>query len=288
MKAPGFAALPVLAFLGAAAAQDARVDSLSPVFRPDSTKASTIRAIETGKSSTDSARVAANDRADSLAIKLRRRGPYIGASLGAAFADNSAKQLFSDYMNTQAAADSQRILQRQDPVHVVFPGGLLVGVPVFPYLDLWLRTEHFWYRVKGLAQKDNDSPREFWYTTQGHLAGVGARYLVPVSFLSVNGKPGLYAAYTHFWNFGPTGLRAPTGSLRAQTDPAGAGYEIQVGAQQDFDKRFTFTGGLSFSRLSFASKAPWNTVLPAAGTGPAEWTLQSLRFSLIGLYQFGR
>jgi hypothetical protein len=275
-------------FAAVASAQDAPVDSLSPVFRPDSAKASAIRSIETGKASTDSARTAANQVSDSLALKLRRRGPFIALSAGAAFADHSAKQLFIDYMNSQMAADSQRVLQDQDPVHVYFPVGLVVGYPVFTYLDVWLRTEHFWYRVKGLAQKGNESPREFWYANQAHLAGAGARYLVPVSFLSVNGKPGLYVAYTHFWNFGPTGLYSPTGSLRARTNPAGAGYEIQAGLQQDFDKRFTFSGGLAFTRLSFESKANWNTVLPGGPATQAEWTIQSMRFALQGLYQFGR
>lgn len=279
----------LVALLAAAAgAQDARVDSLSPVFRPDSLKASTIRSIETGKAATDSARAAANQVSDSLALKLRRRGPYVALSAGAAFADHSAKQLFIDYMTRQAAADSQRVLQSQDPVHVYFPVGLVVGVPVFTYLDVWLRTEHFWYRVKGLAQKGNENPREFWYSNQAHLAGAGVRYLIPGSFLSVNGKPGLYVAYTHFWNFGPTGLYSPTGSLRARTNPAGAGYEIQTGLQQDFDKRFTLSGGLAFTRLAFESKARWNTVLPGGPDATAEWTLQSMRFALQGLYQFGR
>jgi hypothetical protein len=276
--------------LGGAAALETRaqssvIDSVSAVFRNDSAKAAAVRSVEAGGAPNDSL---VKQRGDSLLIKMQRRGPYIGLSLGVSFTDNSSKELFDGYMRTTAAADSQRILQAQDPVHLVFPAGFVLGFPLFPNFDVWLRTESFWYRVTGLAQKNNEAAREFWYAVQGHLAGVGARYLVPGSLLSVNGKPGLYAAYTHFWNFGPTGIYSPDGSVRARLNPAGAGYEFQLGFQQDFDKRFTYTGGLSFSQIRLESPSPWNAVVPNGPATAAEWKLQSLRLSFQALYQFGR
>ena len=278
------------ALAGMGHAQPAPVDSVSAVFRGDSAKTAAIRAVEAGTWTQDSTTL---ERDDSLRVKQRRRGPYAGLSLGISFTDNSAKTLFAGYMNstvdpTAGGADSSRVVQTQDPVQLIVPAGFILGFPVFPYLDVWLRTEHFWSRVSGLTQRNNESPREFWYVAQGHLAGLGARYLIPVSLLSVNGQAGLYAAYTHFWNFGPTGLYAPGGGLRAQTDPGGAGYEVQVGYQQDYDRRFTWTGGLSFSQLNFASNATWRTILPTGPDARAEWTLQSLRIAVQGLYQFGK
>ena len=276
----------VLAAAAGVLAQSAPIDSVSAVFRPDSAKADAVRSLEAGRVDQDSTTL---QRDDSLLVKQRRRSPYIGLSAGVSFADNSAKTLFSTYMNsTLVPGDSQRVVQSQDPVQILFPVGLVIGIPVFPYLDLWLRTEHFWSRVNGLTQKNNDAPREFWYVAQGHLAGVGARYLVPVSLLSVNGKPGLYAAYTHFWSFGPTGMYAPTGAVRAHFDPGGAGYEVQLGYQQNYDKRFTLTGGISFAQLGFSSKSSWRSIVPTAPDERAEWTLQALRLSIQGIYQIGK
>jgi hypothetical protein len=269
----------------ATSVQAAPIDSVSAVFRPDSAKSATIRSVEAGGLSRDSMSL---ERDDSLGVKQRRRGPFIGLIAGVSFADNSAKSLFAAYMESTRGADTSRVVQSQDPVQILFPVGLVIGYPVFPWLDVWLRTEHFWSRVNGLTQHNNDSPREFWYVAQGHLAGVGARYLVPVSLLSVNGQPGLYAAYTHFWSFGPTGLYGSSGGLRAKNDPGGAGYEVQMGYQQDYDKRFTFTGGLSYARLSFTSRSHWTAVVPTGPDTPAEWTLQALRLSLQGIYQFGK
>ena len=273
-------------FTGLARAQSSTIDSVSAVFRNDSANTAAIRSVEAGTIKQDSASA---ERNDSLMIRQRHRGPFIGLSAGVAFTDNSAKTLFSDYMSsTVSPADSSRVVQFQDPVQIIFPVGLVVGYPVLSWLDVWVRTEHFWSRVNGLTQRNNESPKEFWYVAQGHLAGVGARYLVPVSLLSINGQPGLYAAYTHFWSFGPTGMYASSGAVRAKWDPAGAGYEIQMGYQQNYDKRFTFTGGLSFARLSFQSRASWKSIVPTGPDIPAEWTLQALRFSLQGIYQFGK
>jgi hypothetical protein len=261
-------------------------DSLSPVFRSDSSKAEAIRAVEAGGAVRDTGRSLA--RNDSLLIKLRRRGSYFGLSAGVAFAEHSAQDRFSTHMNSEAAAKGQRILQRQDPVHVFFPGGLLLGIPVLTNFDAILRTEHFYYKITGLAQKDNDAPTEFWYSQQAHLAGAGVRWLVPVSLLTVNGQPGLYATYTRFWNIGPTGMRSPDGSLSALTDLAGAGEEVQIGFQQDFDRRWALTFGLSWSRISLRSNADWSYVIPNAVPVQADWTLTSMRLAMQGLYQFGR
>ena len=279
------AATLALVAVGRAYAQSYAADSLSPVFRNDSSKVDAIRAIEAGQTARDTS--GSQARGDSLLAKLKRRGPYVGLSAGVAFANHSARDLFSGHMNAQAAAAGQTVLQREDPVHVFFPGGLILGYPILPYFDLTLRTEHFLYKVKGLAQKNQEAPSEFWYSNQAHLAGVGVRWLVPASLLTVTGQAGLYAAYTHFWNFGPTGIRSPDGGLSARTDPAGAGYEIQAGFQQDFDKRWALTGGLALSRLSLRSDAPWSNVIPGA-SGTAEWELTSMRFAMQGLYQFGR
>lgn len=289
-----FALSAVLALFAAPAptpaqtASGAVVDSLSPVFRGDSTNLKNIRAVEAGVAGADSARSIA--RTDSLRRKLEGRGPYIGLSVGAAFGEHSARARFQNAMTLQASNAGQRILQSQDPVHVFFPVGLVVGIPVFSHLDLTVRTEHFYYRMAGLAQKDNEAATEFWYVNQGHLAGVGARWHVPLSLLTVSGQSGLYFGYTHLWNFGPTGIRSPDGSIAATFNPAGAGMELQAGFQQDFDKRWALTGGFAWSRLAFTSEGDWTNVA-AASSAPgekAEWTLNSLRFAMQGVYQFGR
>src|SRR5690606_25152202 len=101
---------------GLAAAQTspapALSDTLSPVFRSDTTARDNIRAVEAGVSA-DTAGVdprQALARADSLHRKLARRGPYVGVSLGVAFAEHSARARFETAMNAQAAANGQRIL----------------------------------------------------------------------------------------------------------------------------------------------------------------------------------
>jgi hypothetical protein len=279
------------ALLLAVAAVQAQ-DTGSPVFANDSSKAEAIRAVEAGKSTLsksalDSLAARTASRKDSLRAKLAHRGPYLGLTAGIAFGEHSAGDLFSNSMAAQAATNGERILQRQDPVHVFFPGGLLAGYPLPGNFDLLLRTEHFYYRVAGLAQKDNNSPTEYWYSNQAHLAGVGGKWLIPLSLFTVDGRAGLYASYTHFWNFGPTGMRSSTGSLRAKTLAGGAGYEMQLGFQQDFDKRWAYTGGLSLSRLSFESDGSLGNVIPGE-TAPGEWSLNSARFMLQGMYQFGR
>ncbi len=278
---------------GTTAAQPAQgiADTLSPVFRSDSANRENIRAVEAGTvGDTASDPLRALARADTLTRKLEQRGPYVGVTLGVAFAEHSARDRFAAAMNAQAAANGQRILQRQDPVHVLFPGGFLLGVPVLTHLDAIVRTEHSYYRVTGLAQKDNEAATEFWYVNQTHLAGLGARWHVPVSLLTVSGQAGLYLGYTHFWSFGPTGIRAPAGSVAARFNPAGAGMEIQAGFQQDFDKRWALTGGFAWSHLTFASDGDWTNVAPAASVAreKAEWSVSSMRFALQGLYQFGR
>ena len=272
----------------AVAASAQAPDTGSPVFADDSTKAEAIRAVEAGaKAKIDSLAAKTASRKDSLQSKLRRRGPYVGLSAGIAFGEHSLSDRFTTSMNAQAAANGERVLQKQDPVHVFFPGGLLVGYPLPGNFDVQLRTEHFYYRMAGLAQKDNDSPTEYWYSNQAHLAGAGMRWLIPLSLFTVDGRAGLFAAYTHFWNFGPTGIRSSTGSLRAKTLPGGAGYEVQLGFQQDFDKRWAYTGGLSISRLSFESNGDLGNVIPGE-SGPGNWSLNSARFALQGMYQFGR
>lgn len=292
-RVPLFALLVLAGGHGVTHAQSspAVADTLSPVFRSDSTARDNIRAVEAGTTGdTDADPQRALARADSLRQKLRHRGPYLGVSLGVAFAEHSARDRFTSAMNSEAAANGQRILQRQDPVHVLFPGGLLLGIPVFTHLDAIARTEHSYYRVTGLAQKDNEAATEFWYVNQTHLAGLGARWHVPVSLLTVTGQAGLYLGYTHFWNFGPTGMRAPAGSVAARFNPAGAGMEIQAGFQQDFDKRWALTGGFAWSHLAFASEGAWANVAPAASVpgDKAEWSVSSMRFAVQGLYQFGR
>ena len=82
-------------------------------------------------------------------------------------------------------------------------------------------------------------------------------------------------------------MYAPTGSIRAITNPDGAGYEVQAGFQQDFGKRWTWTGGLAFTNFAFTSRSSWQAILPDAPDEPANWTLRSLRLTLQAFYQFG-
>ncbi len=258
-------------------------DSLAS-FKPDSLKTAAIRSLEAGGKAPGSLG-AGPANLDSLKIKLHHRRPFLGATLGLSFSTLSVKTLFSAHVDSIVRRDSLRVLQPYDPVHVYFPVGLIAAVPLFTYLDLWLRTEHFWYQMSALAQGAGP-PREFSYAVQGQLFGAGGRYLIPVSLLTVNNRAGLYLAYTRFWNFPPTEMYAPTGVVRARMKPAGAGYEIQAGYQQDFDKRWTVTGGLAFASLDFESRSPWKAILPFAPDEKARWNLRSLRLSVQGLYQF--
>jgi hypothetical protein len=162
------------------------VDSL-PAFKQDSTKSETIKSIEAGGGSAPKAQVSP----DSLDAKRRARRPFLGLSLALSFSDFSAKGRFSARLDTVSRRDSLRILQKYDPVHFSFPVGLTLGIPVLPYADIWLRSEHFWYRVSALAQGDGPA-QEFFYAVQAHLLGVGARYLLPVSLMSVTGRPGIF------------------------------------------------------------------------------------------------
>jgi len=274
-----FAAIPV-------AAQVA--PGQSPVFANDTAKTDAVRAVEAGGALADTTgRVSAGARRDSLEARLARRGPYVGVTAGAAFGQHSERERMAADFTARATAAGQRILQRQDPVHVFFPVGLTAGFPVARHFDVLLRTEHFDYRVAGLAQQGNDAATEYAYTMQANLAGVGARWLVPVSFLTVSGQPGLYLSYIHLWQIGPTGMRSGSGSLRSRTDATGAGYELAAGFQQDFSARFALTGALAISRLGFRSDGDWSFVAPTSPPEPAEWQLTSARFVLQGIYQFG-
>ncbi len=281
----------VLLLFGALAfgaqAQNSASDSLPPAFRQDSTKLETIRNLEAGKTDTSKKTPAVGARADSLDAKLRHRGPFIGATVSFAFSDLSSRDLFAHHMATEVSKDSLTSLQSQDPVTVYFPLGLSVAIPVFPYLDIWLRSESFWYKTSGLAQDKASNTREYWYAVHGNLMGAGARYLIPISLLSVNAHPGLFVSYTHLWNAGNSGIYAGTGSVRAKMEPAGVGYEIQTGFQQDFNQRWAWTGGLAFTSLSFKSNSSWRSILSDAPDENASWTLRSLRLCLQGFYQFG-
>ena len=270
-----------------AAAQTASGDS--PVFANDTAKTDAVRAVEAGGALADTTgRTTSGARRDSLEARLARRGPYVGVTAGAAFGQHSARERMAADFTARATEAGERILQRQDPVHVLFPAGLVAGFPVARHFDVLLRTEHFRYRVTGLAQQDNEPATEYSYTTQAHLAGLGARWLVPVSFLTVSGQPGLYLAYTHLWQVGPSGMRSGSGSLRAREAAAGAGFELAAGFQQDFSARFALTGALALSRLAFRSDGDWSNVAPTSAPEPAEWRLTSARFLLQGIYQFGR
>ena len=261
----------------------APADSLA-VFQTDSAKTKTVRNLEAGIHAPDTS--ISKIHADSLDNNLRQRGIYLAVTAGLSFSNLSSKGYFSTQFDSTLIRDSLRVLQKYDPVHISFPVGILVGIPLFPYFDLWLRTDHFWYRPSALAQGTGPT-REFWYAVQTHLFGLGARYMVPTALLSVNGRQGLYLAYSHFWNFGPTGIYAPTGSLRARMEPLGAGYEIQAGFQQNFDRRWVLTGGLAYSALSFKSQSSWRAILPTAPDKTAQWELNSMRLCFLGMYQFG-
>lgn len=255
-----------------------------PVFQPDSLKSSTIRSLEAGGSTP--AKTQTLQQTDSLEFRLRNRKPFLGLVGSLAFADFSGKSRFSSYRDSVSKRDSLVRLQNYDPVSILFPLGLTLGYPIFPYLDLWLQTEHFWFQQSSLAQKSNHV-QEFSYTVQGHLLGLGGRFLIPNSFLTVTNQAGLFVAYTHFWPVGPTEIYAPTGKIRAQFQKAGAGYEIKTGFQQEFAKRWSYTGGLAFSHYQFRSPVSWKNILPYGSDEKANWTLNSMRICLEGFYQIG-
>ncbi len=284
MKPWAVALLALRALADPAAVGTMPADSLA-AFRSDSASLSAIHSVEAGNSGGPRRSAAGKASFDSLERKLEHRHIAIGFTAGISFTEHSAQDLFANHLDTIANRDSLQILQPYDPVDLFFPVGLMVTVPLSRHLDLWVRTDHFWYTQSALAQGTGPA-QEFWFAVQAQLAGLGIRYLIPVTFLSVSGRPGLYVAYTQYWNFANTEMYAPTGSVRARTELAGAGYEIQAGFQQDFSRRWTVTGGLSFANFDFQSRQSWRAILPDAPDTPAEWQLRALRLTFQFLYQF--
>ncbi|MDQ3002868.1 MAG: hypothetical protein M3Y08_16600, partial [Fibrobacterota bacterium] len=239
MPAPIFAFILTLAvWTGLSHSQSA--DSL-PVFKPDSAVADPFRKVEAGPSPwsanpTASVPKTKSDslaRTDTVTDKLRRRHPAVSAYLGVDFIDFDAKSIFKASLETRRLRDSLGLLQDYESVHLAFPVGIQAVMPVSGYLDLVAKTHSYWYKQTAiLGDRNKRHAGDEWFAVQANLGGLGLRYYVPPSLLSVTGSLGLFVQGLLYWNLGNSQIYTPYGSAGARFEPFGSGYEIQFGMLQ--------------------------------------------------------
>lgn len=302
-------ALPILilplAFL-AATAHGQSADSL-PAFKSDSATRDPFRQVEAGPSpwsaNPNAAAAAPKTRADSLAQadtvteRLRKRRPAVSVHLGVDFSDLDAKEAFTTSLNAFVARrvtgkpeDSLKILQNYDLVHLAFPIGLQAVLPLGAYVDLVAKTHSYWYKQTAILGVSSTSLHagDEWYALQANLGGLGLRYYIPPSLLSVTGGLGLYAQGVLFWNLGNSEIYTPHGSAPARFDPYGSGYEFQFGVQQNLTGPWHLSGSIGLLQQDFKSDRPWTAILiDAPPAGNAHWASSSIQASLNLWYHFG-
>lgn len=289
-----------LAMAARVRAQSPVADSL-PAFKPDSLAQDPFRKVEAGPSPWTQVPAAAPQsgkdsaaRSDSLASQLGRRRPALSVHLGVDFFDLDAKEDFSASLaalikDRTEAGDTLKVLQGYDPVHLAFPIGLQAIVPVGSNLDLVLKTHSYWYRQKAiLGHADSRHARDGWYAVQANLGGMGVRYYVPPSLLSVTGGLGLFVQGVVFWNLGGTEIYTPYGSAPARRDPLSSAYEIQFGVLQSVSGPWQLAGSIGFLQQDFTSARRWNEILAyAPPEGKVHWGSSAISASMNLWYRFG-
>lgn len=261
-------------------------DSL-PAFRPDSLKDQVIRSAESAPSPF-AAKSTPRDSADSVAALLRGRRPAVSVHAGVLFLDLDAKDVFQASLDARMRRDSLTALQPYEPVHLVIPAGLQVIVPVGPWFDLVARTQSSWYKQTAVLGRGGATVGEESFAVQAHLAGAGIRYYVPPDLLSVNGSLGLFAQGVYYWLAGGGEIYTGHGSAPAEFDPAGSGWEIQVGFNRAVTRPWSVTGSLGFQSVEFASEKYWSDILvDDPPPGRVKWGGGALQASFNLWYHFG-
>lgn len=263
-----------------------QADSLA-AFRPDSLKDATLRAAESAPSPF-AAKATPRDSADSVAALLRGRRPTLSFHAGIAFVDLDAKDIFQRALDARLRRDSLQTLQPYEPVHLAMPFGVQATFPAGPYFDLLAKTHSFWYRQTAVLGKSGSTKGEEFFAVQANLGGLGLRYYVPSSLLSVNGQLGLYVQGTWYWLLGGGELYGSGGNAEAEFDPAGSGWEVQLGFNRAVTRSLGIHGNLGYITQGFDSDAPWTAVVKdGAPSGKAKWNLAAVQASFHFAWHFG-
>lgn len=260
----------------AADADSLSADSLA-AFRPDSSDLRTFQDLEAG---------GANAAAKPLRQDLDGRRATFGLWGGVSFLDMAGKERFSARSTALAAADSGSVVQSQDPVHLAFPLGLAIAIPLTRHLDATLRSQHFWYRQSELIRTATGDTRERTLSAVAHWAGLGIRLLVPSALLDVKGRSGLQLGFQWIWGMGADELYGDEGRVGAGFRPAGIGYEWQLGFQRQYQDRFALSGALGYLQVSENGRDEWKELFPGA-TGPADWGFSGLQVEIQATWQLG-
>lgn len=261
-------------------------DSL-PAFRPDSLKDEAVRSVES-RPSPFAGRPTPKDSADSVAALLRGRRPAVSIHLGVNFIDLDAKRVFSDALQARMTRDSLSLLQPYEPVHIAVPIGVQAIIPIGPWFDLVAKTHSYWYEQTAVLGKLGVTQGEESFASQAHLGGIGLRYYMPPSLLSVTGKLGLYFQGVYYWLLGGGELYTNHGSAPAEFDPAGSAWEIQLGFNRSMTRTIGFTGSLGFLQQDYSSKKTWTElVVDRAPAGNVHWGSGALQASFNLWYNFG-
>ncbi|MDB5103591.1 MAG: hypothetical protein JWP91_1280 [Fibrobacteres bacterium] len=290
--------LALLWIAGAAVPSSSQTADTLPAFKPDSAIQDPFRKVEAGPSPWSAAPTAVpKTRADSAAAdtvteRLRKRHPAFSVYLGVDFMDFDAKDAFRTSLAVREARDSAiglKTLQDFEPVHMAFPIGLQAVFPVGPYLDVVAKTHSFWYKQTAvLGDRNSNHAGDEWYAVQSNLGGVGIRYYIPPSFLSVTGGLGLFMQGLLYWNLGGSELYTPYGSAQARFNPSGSAYEIQFGMQQALTGPWRLAGAIGFLQQDFTSDQAWTGIMRyAPPTGKAHWGSSAVQATLGLWYHFG-
>lgn len=287
-----YASLFSLALCAESRAQSA--DSL-PAFKPDSATVDPIRRIEAGASPwsagvPDSAAAGKDSvSVDSSAARLRKRYPSVSVHVGIDFIDLDAKERFNAAVAARVSRDKLRVLQPYESVHLAFPVGVQALWPVSGYVDLVAKTHSHWYKQTAvLGDSASNHAGDEWYAAQTNLGGFGLRLYVPPSLLSVSGSLGLYAQGVALWNLGNSELYSNHGSAKAEFEPGGSAFEIQLGLQKAITGPWQITGAIGFLRQRFVSNRDWTAILGGgADAGKAEWGSSAVQANLQLWYRFG-
>jgi len=276
-------------------------DSL-PAFKSDSASADRFRQLERGGFSSGgiapsgaSPTVAQSDTGkvhfDSVTSMLRKRKLALTVYFGVDFFDFDGKEQFQNSLNTRISGDTTlSTLQPYENVHLAFPLGLQINVPIQTYLDLVLKTHSYWYQQTAILGNKTTKAHvaDESYNVQGNLGGLGLRYYLPPAFISVSGQMTLYAQTVWYWNLGNSEIYSNYGSASANFDPTGSGFEIQLGYLQPLTKAWQITNSLGFIHQSFDSDTEWKNVVEyAPQAGKAHWGSSGIQANISLEYHFG-
>jgi hypothetical protein len=271
-------------------------DSL-PAFKSDSAETDPFRKVEAGPSPwsanpTASAPKTKGDslaRTDTVTERLRKRRPAVSAYLGVDFIDFDAKALFKSSLEAHRTRDSLQLLQDYESVHLAFPVGIQAVLPVTGYMDVVAKTHSYWYKQTAiLGDKNKRHAGDEWFAVQANLGGLGLRYYIPPSLLSVTGGLGIYVQGLVYWNLGNSQLYSPYGSADAGFEPAGSAYELQFGMQQALTGPWKLSGSIGYLQQDFKSESAWSDIVKySPPPGKAVWGSSAIQASLSLWYHFG-